>query len=49
MDDVVIKAENISKKFCRSLRNMMYYGVKDIAKGVLGLSSGSEKLCKGEF
>lgn len=48
-NDVVIKVENISKKFSRSLRQMMYYGVKDITKSTLGILSSSDKLRKGEF
>jgi lipopolysaccharide transport system ATP-binding protein len=48
-NNVVIKVENVSKKFSHSLKQMMYCGVKDIAKGTLGLPSNSDKLRKGEF
>lgn len=48
-EDIVIKAENLSKKFCRSLKHVMLYGAKDIACNMAGLSSHSEKLRDGEF
>lgn len=47
--DVVIKFENVSKKFSKSLKNSMVYGVKDIARNMLRLSSRSEKLRPNEF
>jgi len=47
--DVAIKVEHVSKKYCKSLKRSMLYGVKDIARNTLGLSSHSEKLRKGEF
>ncbi|MDI6788314.1 MAG: ABC transporter ATP-binding protein, partial [Planctomycetota bacterium] len=40
---------NVSKKFSHTLRQMMYYGIKDIARGTIGLPSNSDKLRKGEF
>src|SRR5258706_6572254 len=30
MSEVLIKAENVSKKFCRSLKASLWYGVQDI-------------------
>ena len=47
--DVVIKIDNVCKKYCKSLKRSMLYGVKDIARNTLGLSSHSEKLRKNEF
>jgi lipopolysaccharide transport system ATP-binding protein len=41
MNDVLITAEHVSKKFCRSLKRSLWYGVKDMA-GALKLSSRSE-------
>jgi lipopolysaccharide transport system ATP-binding protein len=29
-DEILVKAERVSKKFCRSLRRSLWYGVKDI-------------------
>ena len=48
-DGVVIKVEDVSKKYCKSLRRSMLYGVKDIGKNILGLGSHSENLRKDEF
>jgi len=45
----VIKVENVSKKYCISLKRSMLYGVRDIARNTLGLSSHSDKLRKDEF
>lgn len=47
--DTVIEVEGLSKKFARSVKASMLYGIKDISKNLLGISSGSEKLRKGEF
>ena len=48
-NEVAIKVEHISKKYCKSLKRSMLYGIKDIARNMIGLSSHSEKLRKGEF
>ena len=48
-DKVAIKVENVSKKYCKSLKRSMLYGVKDIGKNILGMSSHSEDLRKEEF
>jgi len=31
-DEVLIKTESVSKKFCRSLKRSMLYGIDDIAR-----------------
>ena len=48
-NDIVIKVKNASKKYCKSLKESMLYGVKDIARNTLGLSSHSDRLRKSEF
>ena len=48
-DNISIKVENVSKKYCKSLKRSMLYGVKDIARNTFGLSSHSDKLRKNEF
>lgn len=48
-DDVSIKVENISKKFCRPLKRSMLYGIEDINRDLLHLPSTSDKLRKAEF
>jgi ABC-type polysaccharide/polyol phosphate transport system ATPase subunit len=47
--DIVIKVEKVSKKFSRRLRYVMLYGMQDILRNLLGLSSNPSKLRKGEF
>lgn len=48
-DTVAIKVENVSKKYCKSLKHTMMYGIQDIAKNAIGLSSNSNNLRDGEF
>lgn len=48
-DEVAIKVENVSKKYCKSLKRSMFYGIKDIGRNMLGMSSHSENLRKNEF
>ena len=48
-DEVAINVRNVSKKYCKSLKLSMFYGVKDIARNTLGLSSHSERLRNEEF
>ena len=48
-DDIAIKVENVSKKFSRTLKKSMLYGVTDIGRNALSMSSKPEKLRKGEF
>jgi lipopolysaccharide transport system ATP-binding protein len=45
----VIKVGNVSKKYCRELKHTMLYGIQDISKNAVGLSSRSERLRDGEF
>jgi lipopolysaccharide transport system ATP-binding protein len=47
--EILIKAENVSKKFCRDLKQSLWYGVKDIAGELTGGSNQIEKLRPGEF
>lgn len=46
--EVLIKAENVSKKFSRNLRRSLWYGVTDIIQGMLGMTP-SLGLRKDEF
>ncbi|MFX0136439.1 MAG: ABC transporter ATP-binding protein [Candidatus Hodarchaeota archaeon] len=48
-DDIAIKVNHVSKKYCKSLKRSMLYGLKDIARNTLGLSSHSDRLRKEEF
>ena len=49
MSDVLIKAEGVSKKFCKSLKRLMLYGVQDIARSMVGISEKTNELKPGEF
>lgn len=49
MSDTVIKVEGVSKKYCRTLKHTMLYGVTDISRQFLGVSQHTENLREGEF
>ena len=49
MNDIVIKVENVSKKYSKSLKRSMLYGIQDIGRNMLGLSSRPDVLRKQEF
>ncbi len=50
MSETLIKVENVSKKFCRSLKKSLWYGMKDLGKELIGRShGGNEDLRKEEF
>lgn len=48
-EQIVIRLENVSKKFCKLLRQSMLYGFQDIVFNMLGMSSHPERLRKDEF
>jgi lipopolysaccharide transport system ATP-binding protein len=35
-DEVLVKVENLSKKFCKDLKTSLWYGVKDLFSGITG-------------
>jgi lipopolysaccharide transport system ATP-binding protein len=41
-DDVLIRAEHVSKKFCRSLKRSLWYGAKDVARSLVPWSTPYE-------
>jgi lipopolysaccharide transport system ATP-binding protein len=47
-EEVLIKVENVKKKFCRSLRRSLQYGMQDIAADLMGWRMNPE-LRRGEF
>lgn len=50
MGDTLIKVEGLSKKFCRSLKKSMWYGMQDIGSELLGRRHGEDDvLRKDEF
>ena len=48
-NEVVISVEEVSKKFCRNLKQSLFYGVQDIATDLVGGRRKSETLRPGEF
>jgi lipopolysaccharide transport system ATP-binding protein len=36
MSETLIKVENVSKKFCRSLKKSLWYGMQDLGSEMLG-------------
>jgi len=47
--DVLIKVDGVSKKFCRSLKKSLWYGLKDIAVEAVGRNGGHDRLRPEEF
>jgi lipopolysaccharide transport system ATP-binding protein len=39
MDEPLVKVENVSKKFCRSLKRSLWYGLSDLGSEILGSRS----------
>lgn len=54
-EDILVKVENVSKKFCRSLKKSLWYGVKDITSELNPFQAGDHNtqtevhLRDGEF
>lgn len=48
-DPCVLKVDNVSKKYCVSLRQLRRYGFRDIIKAMFGMSNSDETLRHGEF
>ena len=48
-DDVVLSVQGVSKKFCRSLKSSLFYGMQDIASELIGARKESNQLRDGEF
>jgi lipopolysaccharide transport system ATP-binding protein len=47
--DTIVKVEHLYKKFCRNLKRSLYYGVLDVPRDMLGLSSNRITLRPYEF
>ena len=48
-NEVLIGVNGVSKKFCRSLKRSLRYGLQDVADEILGREGGHDELRKGEF
>lgn len=49
MDDVLIQLDDVSKKFCRTLKQSMLYGMQDVFADISGVQQRKEGLRSGEF
>jgi lipopolysaccharide transport system ATP-binding protein len=47
--EVLVKVEGISKKFCRSLRRSLWYGMKDMTSEFFGSNGRHDTLRRDEF
>ena len=47
--EVVLSVEGVSKKFCRSLKHSLFYGIQDIASDIAGMRSDKRDLRNKEF
>ena len=49
MSEVVLKLDGVGKKFCRSLKKSLWYGVKDMGSELIGAKNTHDELRSGEF
>ncbi len=47
--DTLISVENVSKKFCRSLKHSLWYGLQDISREILQSTEHNQNLRDEEF
>lgn len=48
-EEILVKVDNVSKKYCRTLKRSLWYGVQDITQEILGNSSIVDTLRTDEF
>lgn len=48
-DEILVRVENVSKKFCRDLKRSLWYGVTDILAELFGRRTDQENLRRDEF
>jgi lipopolysaccharide transport system ATP-binding protein len=48
-DDVLIRVDGVSKKFCRDLKRSLWYGVQDTVGDLLGSGGSQKELRRDEF
>lgn len=49
VEDILVEATNVSKKFSKNLKRSLYYGISDIATTLLGIKTNRLQLRKDEF
>jgi lipopolysaccharide transport system ATP-binding protein len=48
-DEVLVKVEGVSKKFCKSLKRSLWYGAQDVSAEMLGRKGQHDDLRRNEF
>ncbi|MBW6513056.1 MAG: ATP-binding cassette domain-containing protein, partial [Desulfuromonadaceae bacterium] len=48
MSDTLITVQNVSKKFCRSLKKSLWYGMQDLGREITGRRHGGEGELRSE-
>jgi lipopolysaccharide transport system ATP-binding protein len=48
-DEVLVRVDGVSKKFCRDLKRSLWYGVQDTVNDLLGRESSQQELRGDEF
>jgi lipopolysaccharide transport system ATP-binding protein len=48
-NDTIVSVEHLYKKYCKSVKASMYYGIVDIARNTIGMSARSHRLRRNEF
>jgi len=48
-DEVLVRVENVGKRFCRDLKRSLFYGVQDVAGEFMGRNRSESGLRKDEF
>jgi lipopolysaccharide transport system ATP-binding protein len=48
-DEVLVQVEGVSKKFCRSLKRSLWYGVQDVTSELLCRRGRHDALRKNKF
>ena len=43
-DDVLVRVDNVSKRFCRSLKRSLWYGLQDLGSEIGGRRHGGKTL-----
>jgi lipopolysaccharide transport system ATP-binding protein len=49
MSEILVKVDDVSKKFCRSLRRSLWYGIQDLGAELAGGSRAPDRLRADEF
>jgi len=49
MPDTLVIADKVSKKFCKTLKRSLWYGVKDLGSELVGRNNSNKDLRKHEF